>query len=121
SCPFRLLHTFHLSGPRGVTPAFEYGTPHSGARGTLTLLSNALLSAHYIAVRLPAVVHEVLTAHRLLLPARLTPLPAPAVSPGRRTRSFSACVGSQTPQDRCALALSRAAILPSDWTTPWAS
>jgi len=47
SCPFRLRHTFHLSGPRGITPAFGYGAPHSSARGTLTLLSNALLSAHF--------------------------------------------------------------------------
>ena len=36
-----------FSGPRGVTPAFGYGTPHSGARGTLTLLNTALLSARY--------------------------------------------------------------------------
>src|SRR3984893_12533752 len=42
---FSIPSTF--SGPRGVTPAFGYGTPHSGARGTLTLLNNALLSAHY--------------------------------------------------------------------------
>src|SRR5215467_2051090 len=36
-----------FSGPRGVSPAFGYGTPHSGAKGTLTLLNNALLSARY--------------------------------------------------------------------------
>src|SRR6516164_3527680 len=36
-----------LSGRRGVTPAFGYDTPHSSIRGTLTLLNNALLSAHY--------------------------------------------------------------------------
>ena len=47
SCPFRLLHTFPFSGPRGITPAFGYGAPHPSARGTSTLLSNALLSAHY--------------------------------------------------------------------------
>src|SRR5262249_31600878 len=35
-----------FSGPRGITPAFGYGAPHSGARGTLTLLSNVLLSTH---------------------------------------------------------------------------
>jgi hypothetical protein len=34
SCPFRLLHTFHSSGRRGVTPAFGYGAPHSNAGGT---------------------------------------------------------------------------------------
>src|SRR5215831_15199097 len=41
-----------FSGPRGITPAFGYGAPHSSARGTLTLLSNVLLSTHYGAVRL---------------------------------------------------------------------
>ena len=43
---------FTFPGPRGITPAFGYGAPHSSAGGTLTLLSNALLSAHYGAVRL---------------------------------------------------------------------
>ena len=42
-----------FSGPRGVTPAFGYGAPHSGARGTLTLLNSALLSAHYDPFRRP--------------------------------------------------------------------
>ena len=46
SCPFRLLHTFLFPGPRGITPAFGYGAPHPSARGTSTLLINALLSAH---------------------------------------------------------------------------
>ena len=32
-------------GQRGITPAFGYGAPHSSARGTLTLLSSALLHA----------------------------------------------------------------------------
>jgi hypothetical protein len=36
-----------FSGPRGVTPAFGYSAPHSSARGTLTLLNNALLSTPY--------------------------------------------------------------------------
>ena len=54
SCPFRLLHTYFLSpGPRGITPAFGYGAPHPSARGTSTLLSNALLSAHCDPLRLP--------------------------------------------------------------------
>jgi hypothetical protein len=47
SCPFRLLHTCLSPGPRGITPAFGYGAPHPSARGTSTLLINALLSAHY--------------------------------------------------------------------------
>src|SRR6516165_11113995 len=34
SCPFRLLHTYLSPGPRGITPAFGYGVPHSSARGT---------------------------------------------------------------------------------------
>src|SRR5215470_16802394 len=34
-------------GQRGITPAFGYGAPHSSARGTLTLLNNALLNAQY--------------------------------------------------------------------------
>src|SRR5262249_23201669 len=34
-------------GPRGITPAFKYSAPHSSARGTSTLLSNALLTAHH--------------------------------------------------------------------------
>ena len=36
-----------LSRQRGITPAFGYSAPHPGARGTLTLLSNVLLSTHY--------------------------------------------------------------------------
>jgi hypothetical protein len=46
-----------LSGPRGITPAFGYGAPHPSARGTSTPLNNALLSAHYGAVRLLLNVH----------------------------------------------------------------
>ncbi|HTF65959.1 MAG TPA: hypothetical protein VK638_25045 [Edaphobacter sp.] len=44
-------------GQRVVTPAFGYGPPHLSARGTSTLLNNALLSAHYAAVRLLGYVH----------------------------------------------------------------
>jgi hypothetical protein len=46
-----------LSGQRGVTPAFGYGAPHPSAGGTLTLLSNALLSAHYGQLR-PSLRHR---------------------------------------------------------------
>jgi hypothetical protein len=42
-----------FSGPRGVTPAFGYSAPHSSARGTLTLLNNALLSTQYGPLRHP--------------------------------------------------------------------
>jgi hypothetical protein len=45
-----------FSGPRGITPAFGYGAPHPSTRGTLTLLNNALLSAHYGPVRYPLAV-----------------------------------------------------------------
>ena len=41
-----------FSGPRGITPAFGSSAPHSSARGTLTLLSNALLSRHHDRFRL---------------------------------------------------------------------
>ena len=51
SCPFRPFHTLHSPGQRGITPAFGYGAPHSSAGGTLTLLSNTLLSTHYESVR----------------------------------------------------------------------
>ncbi len=40
-----------LSGQRGITPAFGYGAPHPGARGTLTLLNNVLLSTQDANVR----------------------------------------------------------------------
>src|SRR5947209_5145311 len=49
SCPCRVLHTFStLPAKRGVIPAFGYRAPHPSARGTLTLLSNTLLSALYV-------------------------------------------------------------------------
>ncbi len=38
---------FPLSGQRGIAPAFGYGPPHPGVRGTSTLLNNVLLSTHY--------------------------------------------------------------------------
>ena len=38
---------FTFSGPRGITPAFGYGAPHSSAGGTSTLMSNMLLRTHY--------------------------------------------------------------------------
>src|SRR3954462_9436122 len=37
-----------LSGQRGVTPAFEYAAPHPSVGGTLTLMSNALLSTRRV-------------------------------------------------------------------------
>ncbi|MGA3093349.1 MAG: hypothetical protein ABSD75_32550, partial [Terriglobales bacterium] len=34
-------------GQRGITPAFGYSAPHLGARGTLTLPDNVLLSTRF--------------------------------------------------------------------------
>jgi hypothetical protein len=48
------LALFTLPGQRGSTPAFGYGPPHPGARGTLTLLISALSSAHYDPLRFSA-------------------------------------------------------------------
>src|SRR5215831_16551178 len=80
-----------------------------------------LLRRYYAAVRLPAVVHEGLIAHRVLPPAPRAAWWAAAGSPGSRAWSFSACMRSSTPRDRCALALSCAAVLPSGFLTPWVS
>jgi hypothetical protein len=47
-CPFRPLHTFRFLRPARLrTPLLGYGAPHLSARGTSTLLNNALLSAHF--------------------------------------------------------------------------
>ena len=44
-CPLR----FPLSpASEAANPAFEYGAPHLSARGTSTLLNNALLSARFL-------------------------------------------------------------------------
>jgi hypothetical protein len=42
-------------GQRGFIPAFGYGAPHSSARGTLTLMDNALLSARFLFADYPLV------------------------------------------------------------------
>jgi hypothetical protein len=80
-----------LPGQRGITPAFGYGAPHPSARGTSTLLNNALLSAHYGQLRLPCrpcrisfpYIHQLpLLQHRqgspvfilVWLPLRVTPV-----------------------------------------------
>src|SRR2546422_4335748 len=48
SCPFGPLHTFRFLRPARLrTPLLGYGAPHLSARGTSTLLNNALLSAHF--------------------------------------------------------------------------
>src|SRR5215831_13720329 len=73
---FSIPSTF--SGPRGITPAFRYGAPHLSARGTSTLLSNALLSAHYGPLRLPAG-----PPLRLCLPAARWSLALPSAGPPR--------------------------------------
>src|SRR6202035_891305 len=49
SCPFRPLHTFRFLQPARLrTPLLRYGAPYLSARGTSTLLNNALLSAHFL-------------------------------------------------------------------------
>ena len=121
SCPFRLLHTFLSPGPRGITPAFGYGAPHSSARGTSTLPINALLSAHYAAVRLPATVREGLIAHRVLPPARRSAAGGNGVS--RFSRMKFLCMPgafvSAGPSARSRIP--RAAVLPSESPTSLAS
>ncbi len=48
SCPFRPLHPFRFLRPARLrTPLLGYGAPHSSARGTSTLLNNALLSTRF--------------------------------------------------------------------------
>ena len=55
SCPFRPLHTFRFLRPARLrTPLLGYGAPHLSARGTSTLLNNALLSAHFRIVDKPS-------------------------------------------------------------------
>src|SRR6516164_3560053 len=78
-----------LSGQRGITPAFGYGTPHPGARGTSTLLNNVLLSTHYAAVRLLGDVHTDRTASAFArrpasLRRHLRGLPVPVQEVSRR-------------------------------------
>ena len=50
-------------GQRGITPTFGYSTPHPSARGTLTLLNNALPSAHYEQLR-PSITHWYSHTHK---------------------------------------------------------
>jgi hypothetical protein len=100
SCPFRFLHTFlPLPGQRGITPAFGYSAPHSSAGGTSTLPINALLSAHYNAIRLLTAVHAGRAA--FAFSGRTGALLAQPTmrSPGSRACSFSACAGSTTTRD----------------------
>src|SRR5439155_20313595 len=54
SCPFRPLHTFRFLRPARLrTPLLRYGAPHLSARGTSTLLNNALLSTHFLLLTFP--------------------------------------------------------------------
>src|SRR3984893_2269807 len=49
SCPFRRLHTFRFLRPARLrTPLLGYGAPHLSARGTSTLLNNALLASYFL-------------------------------------------------------------------------
>jgi hypothetical protein len=101
-------------GQRVVTPAFGYGTPHLSARETLTLLNNALLSAHYGSVRLPVFVH-----HRLLsldFPMRPASTGRSRVNPGSpnfRARCVPTCQGHRPRRTPVKLAFTLHRMLPS--------
>ena len=82
-----------LPGQRGITPAFGYGAPHSSARGTSTLLNNALLSAHYAAAPTPRHSRVRLLGSSPSLPALPLSARATAGPPGSRAWSFHACHG----------------------------
>jgi hypothetical protein len=56
-----------FSGRRRVTAVFGYGAPHSSARGTSTLLNNALLSAHCEPLRHPSRPGPSLTSCQLIV------------------------------------------------------
>jgi hypothetical protein len=75
-------------GQRGITPAFGYGTPHPGARGTSTLLISALPGAHYEPIRLPASARRYAPVFPRVLPPTVTMPSDPAGSPGFRCRPF---------------------------------
>jgi hypothetical protein len=93
-----------FSGQRGCEPRFlGYGAPHLSAKGTLTLLNNALLSAHFATVRLPANVHAGLLAHA---PSPAGPLHfSGADRVSRFSRAEFPCMPgsktSQSPVDAC--------------------
>ncbi len=83
-----------FSSQRDVNPAFGYSAPHLSAGGTSTLLNNALLSAHYGAVRLLQNVHVRIMG---LSPSR-TGLLAQTLwrSPGSRAHCVLTCLDSST-------------------------
>ena len=89
-----------FSGQRRITAAFGYSAPHPSARGTLTLLNSALLSAHYGSARLPEFVH-----HRLLslnFPMRPARAGRSRANPGPRnfrSRCVPTCQGHRRAQD----------------------
>src|SRR6202035_1101049 len=87
---FSIPSTF--SGPRGVTPAFGYSAPHSSARGTSTLLINALLSAHRDPLRLPGLA--------VILTMTLEAQPPPSPDLPQLPRSLSLHAVLNTPADR---------------------
>ena len=69
------LRVLRLPGQRGFIPAFGYGTPHLSTRGTLTLLNNALLSAHYKPLRHPMPPGPSLAGLRLVIADHVMGLP----------------------------------------------
>ena len=101
-----------FSGQRDVNPAFGYSAPHLSAGGTSTLPNNALLSAHYGAVRLLQNVHVRMMG---LSPSR-TGLPAQTLwrSPGSRAHCVLTCMDSSTtPSPAATRDPTRPLMLPS--------
>jgi hypothetical protein len=79
SCPFRPLHTFRFLRPARLrTPLLGYGAPHLSARGTSTLLNNALLSARFRIADQPSTIVTLLQRAGRAIIARTYGPPLPA-------------------------------------------
>src|SRR5208283_19387 len=94
SCPFRLLHTFHFLRPARLrTPLLGYGAPHLSAKGTSTLLNNALLSAHFRLAANPRVAGIPTTRcvygfrNRIYRPRATTSVRSSLISPALNSRA----------------------------------
>src|ERR1019366_7266724 len=72
-----------------ANPAFGYGAPHLSARGTSTLLNNALLSTRFLFADRPTAMRSTCNA--------AVPQVAPCSSRTRRLRSRSHLRASKTP------------------------
>ena len=108
-------------GQRRITAAFGYDAPHPSDRGTLTLLTHALPSAHYQPVRLPV------SVHRCRVPSGFTARTmdhhprSVTGSPGSRVSNFRTCTGSSDHAGAETLSqVANDSMLPSGPKTPWA-